>query len=138
MIVSSDFGGAVPEARKQQAAWTKYIDFSRVKAFVQIAISPAVEWGTRNIVLSAGLGGMRPNIAVLGFYNLQDLNLNKPLIDIETPEDSVNRTNAAAKFSKHDKNQKLDGLLPTDDCKREDMMSVTSYVTILEDVSLGL
>lgn len=63
--MTPDFGNAVSEARLQQAAWTKYIDFSKIKAFVNIAISPAVEWGTRNIVLSAGLGGMRPNICIL-------------------------------------------------------------------------
>ena len=51
VIVTSDFGNAVPEARRQQSAWTKYIDFSKVKAFVNIAISPAVEWGARDIVL---------------------------------------------------------------------------------------
>ena len=62
VIVTPDFGNAVPEARRQQAAWTKYIDFSKVKAFVNIAISPAVEWGTRNIVLSAGLGRFRVHI----------------------------------------------------------------------------
>jgi len=45
VIVTDDFGGAVPEARRQQAAWTKYIDFSKIKAFVNIAISPGVEWG---------------------------------------------------------------------------------------------
>ena len=56
VIVTPDFSKAVPEARRQQAAWSKYIDFSKVKAFVNIAISPAVEWGARNIVLSAGLG----------------------------------------------------------------------------------
>lgn len=71
VIVTSNFGASVPEARRQQAAWTKYIDFSKIKAFVNVAISPSVEWGTRNIVLSAGLGGMRPNIVVLGFYNIQ-------------------------------------------------------------------
>jgi len=133
--VSSDFGSAVPEARKQQTAWTKYIDFSRVKAFVHIAISPAVEWGSRNIVLSAGLGGMRPNIAVLGFYNLQELNQNVPLIDIGTSEETVTGTQDTSNLSKQDKSRKIDGLLPTDDNRREDMISVTSYVTILEDVS---
>jgi hypothetical protein len=44
VIVTDDFGGSVPEARRQQAAWTKYIDFSKIKAFVNIAISPAPEW----------------------------------------------------------------------------------------------
>ena len=59
VIVTPDFSNAVPEARRQQTAWTKYIDVSKVKAFVNIAISPTVEWGTRNIVLSAGLGKPR-------------------------------------------------------------------------------
>ena len=76
VIVTDDFGSSVPEARRQQAAWTKYIDFSKIKAFVNIAISPGVEWGARNIVLSAGLGGMRPNIAVVGFYSKFDCSQN--------------------------------------------------------------
>jgi potassium/chloride transporter 9 len=73
VIVSQNFAEAVPEARQQQQSWTKYIDFSRIKAFVNIAISPVVEWGARNLVLGAGLGGMRPNIVVMGFYNLPEL-----------------------------------------------------------------
>lgn len=73
VIVSPNFAEAVPEARRQQQSWTRYIDFSRIKAFVNIAISPAMEWGARNLVLGAGLGGMRPNIVVLGFYNLPEL-----------------------------------------------------------------
>ena len=88
VIVTQDFGGVVPEARRQQTAWTKYIDFSKIKAFVNIAISPAVEWGARNIVLSTGLGGMRPNIIVMGFYNLNELRESKPLIDVPSPQPS--------------------------------------------------
>ena len=138
VIVTDDFGGSVPEARRQQAAWTKYIDFSKIKAFVNIAISPGVEWGARNIVLSAGLGGMRPNIAVLGFYNLDDLRRSQPLIDIPkmaSPDSSPSQDKVARRDSK---DTKLDGLLPTDSCKTEAMMSVTSYVTILEDLLLRL
>ena len=73
VIISQDFGAAVPEARRQQQSWTRYIDFSRIKAFVNITISPMIEWGARNLVLSAGLGGMRPNVVVMGFYNLSEL-----------------------------------------------------------------
>lgn len=85
VIVSNDFGSSVPEARRQQSAWTKYIDFSKIKAFVNIAISPGVEWGARNVVLSAGLGGMRPNITVMGFYNLDVFRRNQPLVEIPSP-----------------------------------------------------
>ena len=64
IIVTTEFQDSFPEVRKQQTAWMKYIDFSRIKAFPQVAIAPTFEWGARNVVLSAGLGGMRPNIAV--------------------------------------------------------------------------
>lgn len=141
MIVSQDFGGSVPEARRQQVAWMKYIDFSKVKAFVNIAISPGVEWGARNIVLGAGLGGMRPNIAVMGFYNMDDLRRSKPLIDIsEISQPTLPKAgNGSAETDGRTPNgDKLEGALPTDSCRTESMMSVQSYVTILEDLLLNL
>ncbi|KAF4625260.1 hypothetical protein G7Y89_g12909 [Cudoniella acicularis] len=145
VIVTDDFGGSVPEARRQQAAWTKYIDFSKIKAFVNIAISPGLEWGVRNILLSSGLGGMRPNIAVMGFYNLDELRRKQPLIDIpemllrpagirEALEPKIPRRRPR----RDSKDAKMEGVLPTDACKTEDMMSVTSYVTVLEDLLLRL
>lgn len=137
VIVTDDFGGAVPEARRQQAAWTKYIDFSKIKAFVNIAISPGVEWGARNLVLSAGLGGMRPNIAVLGFYNLDDLRRSKPLVDIsEISPASTRRSDIQQNGRRDSRDMRMEGQLPTDFCRTEGMMSVTSYVTILEDLLL--
>lgn len=146
VIIADDFGTAVPEARRQQINWTKYIDFSRIKAFVNIAISPGVEWGTRNIILGAGLGGMRPNIVVMGFYNLEKFSKTKPLIDIpplKLPQvrarlesttspgtQPVRRTNSSA--------TNFGTLLPTDACRIEGDVSPTSYVTILEDMLLRL
>ena len=144
VIVANEFGTAVPEARRQQAAWTKYIDFSKVKAFVNIAISPAVEWGTRNIVLSAGLGGMRPNIVVMGFYNLGEFRKAKPLIDLD-PLPHQDRASEAKLFKasqgrhrRDSKAEKLQGLLPTDACRTETPIGPTTYVTILEDLLLRL
>jgi potassium/chloride transporter 9 len=129
VIVSQDFGSSVPEARRQQSNWAKLIDFSKIKAFVQIAISPGVEWGVRNIVLGAGLGGMRPNIAVLGFYNMDDLRHSRPLINVPELPHSSKASSIALD---------IEGELPTDSCKTESMMSVTTYVTILEDLLLRL
>ena len=142
VIVTEDFANAVPEARRQQTAWNKYIDFSKIKAFVSIAISPGPEWGARNIVLNAGLGGMRPNIAILGLYNMDDLRRNQPLIDIpdmDTPQkapekDPMSNARPKPRLRKDSRDKKLDGSLPTDTCKTEAMMSVSSYLTILEDL----
>ncbi|KAL2833463.1 amino acid permease-domain-containing protein [Aspergillus cavernicola] len=65
VLVTNDFSSAVPEARRQQATWTKLVENSKVKAFVNIAISPTIEWGIRNVALNSGLGGMRPNIVII-------------------------------------------------------------------------
>jgi len=143
VIVTQDFGGAVPEAQRQQTAWTKYIDFSKVKAFVNIAISPAVEWGTRNVVLSAGLGGMRPNLVVMGFFNLNDLR-RKPLVDVPQPQearpDSLTESphSGKKKSRRRSKADKLSGALPTDPNRSEAPIAAQSYVTILEDLLLSL
>ncbi|KAF7938750.1 uncharacterized protein EAE98_001088 [Botrytis deweyae] len=143
IIVTDDFSQSVPEARRQQAAWNKYIDFSKIKAFVNIAISPALEWGARNIILNAGLGGMRPNIAVMGFYNLDDLRNAQPLIDISEPSEpssgNVKKFKTPPRYRRQNSGEKkMQGVLPTDLCRTEGMMSVTSYVTILEDLLFKL
>lgn len=143
VIVSQDFGAAVPEARQQQKSWTKYIDFSKIKAFVSIVISPAVEWGARNLVLAAGLGSMRPNIVIMGFYNISELRQTQPLIRIPSPQpsgpsgkvvvnSSISRTateTAARKIQigEHES-------LPTDAMRTEGSVGIQSYVTTIEDL----
>jgi potassium/chloride transporter 9 len=161
IIVTDNFAGAVPEARKQQQSWTKYIDFSRIKAFVNIAISPTLEWGARNLVLGAGLGGMRPNVVVMGFYNLGELRQSQPFNHIPSPQPSrpsSKATNhpisrkaiqAAAKQREtgkvqilpKDKLRQIDntqGNLPTDAMRPEDAIGIKSYVTVVEDLVLRL
>ncbi|KAH4219786.1 hypothetical protein HBI56_037370 [Parastagonospora nodorum] len=147
VIVTNNFAEAVPEARRQQQSWTKYIDFSRIKAFVNIAISPAVEWGARNLVLGAGLGGMRPNIVVMGFYNLPELRQNQPYNHIPSPQPS----RPSSKATNHSTSRKAiqaaarqrqkghsQGTLPTDAMKPEDAIGIKSYVTVVEDLVLRL
>lgn len=148
VIVSNDFGSVVPEARRQQAAWTKFIDISKIKAFVNITIAPGVEWGTRNIVLNSGLGGMRPNIVVMGAYNLNEYHNSQPLIDIQTSEGPKTRFkpfSADLPVSNRLKHQQrvlrgkdFQELLPTDSCKNEGAVNIKSYVMILEDLLLRL
>lgn len=148
VIVSDDFAHDVPEARRQQTAWTKFIEVSKVKAFVNVAISPAVEWGTRNIVLSAGLGGMRPNIVVMGAYNLDEYWASQPLIDLSGSESSavmpphalrqIAPQNAMHRKQRELRDGQAQGILPTDSCKTESAVGIKSYVTILEDLLLGL
>ncbi|KAI2641634.1 amino acid permease-domain-containing protein [Hypomontagnella submonticulosa] len=145
VIVTDDFNSGIHEAKLQQSAWTRYIsEFSRIKAFVQLTMSPTIEWGVRNLILSAGLGGMRPNIAVLGFYNMDDLRKSRPLTQIPEVPSTPTRARAeetiegkASKRRRGDTSARLlEGFLPTDTIRTEGMMSVVSYLTILEDLTL--
>ncbi|KAK4203727.1 amino acid permease-domain-containing protein [Triangularia verruculosa] len=146
VIVTDDFAMGVNEAKMQQTAWSKYIsEYSRIKAFVQLSMSPSITWGVRNLILSAGLGGMRPNIAVLGFYNMDDLRRSQPSLQVpEAPISPATTTQTDAKTEAPVRRRKrgdtsarlMEGFLPTDAIKTEDMMSVTSYMTILEDLAL--
>ena len=133
VIVSDDFGTAVPEARHQQSAWTKYIDFSKIKAFVNICISPTLEWGTRNVALSAGLGGMRPNIAVMGAFNLDLFHR------LASDGNQLHASGAPGFIRRTSSNlERMAGDLPTDANRSERDITPSSYVTILEDLILRL
>lgn len=154
VIVTQDFPGAVAEAKQQQSNWQKYIDFSKIKAFINISISPAVEWGARNVVLGAGLGGMRPNIVVMGFFNLNDLRHSQTLVDVPSPQPSrpASVRSLELRASKDLKSPKpkdpkkrlqkdvetLRGRLPTDINRPEGAIGACSYMTVLEDMVLRL
>ena len=133
VIVSDDFGGSVPEARKQQAAWMKYIDVSRVKAFIDVAIAPSLEWGARNLLMNAGLGGMRPNIIVIGMYNLDLFRAAQPLIDtsdIPRTENDNGRRDSEI--------ERMKTPLPTDENRQERDITPAAWITILEDLLFRL
>ncbi|KAM0271073.1 hypothetical protein ACHAPA_003144 [Fusarium lateritium] len=149
VIVTDDFNSGVHEARLQQHAWTKYInEFSKIKAFVQLTMSPTITWGIRNLILSAGLGGMRPNIAVLGFYNMDELRKSTPRLRIpdvpvsfskqmQRPPKSNGKAPERPRRRRGDTSARLmEGILPTDVIRTENMMSPREYLTIVEDLAL--
>jgi solute carrier family 12 (potassium/chloride transporters), member 9 len=146
VIVTADFKTGVHEAKLQQSAWANYItEYSRIKAFVQLTMSPTITWGVRNLILSAGLGGMRPNIAIIGFYNMEELRASQPWTKIpETPLSPKSpRLNASQPKSTGSRRRRgdsaarlMEGALPTDAIRTEERISSTEYMTMLEDLAL--
>ena len=134
VIVTDDFGHSVPEAKRQRAAWTQFIDLVKIKAFINVVVSPSMEWGSRNLVLSAGLGGMRPNIVMMGFFNLEQFRNEQPLIDIPSPPPERRDTGRKRRKSQG----QVKGALPTDVCFVEKRTDLQSYVLTLEDMVLKL
>lgn len=128
VIVTDDFTNAVPEARRRQAAWTKFIEYSKVKAFTNITVAPTAEWGVRNIVLNSGLGGMRPNIVIIDEYRQ-----NQSIGDIfQRKQRRRHSKGAGLALGRQESDPSAD---------ESDLTSSTSaqaYITILEDLLFKL
>lgn len=129
VLVTDDFSTAVPEARRQQTVWTKLVEYSKIKAFVNVAVSPAAEWGVRNIVLNSGLGGMRPNIVVIDQYRE-----NQSLVETVSVGGNRRESSKSRRRSSLFGSQYKDG---AEDAPRKGM-TCQSYVTILEDLLFNL
>ncbi|CAG8142738.1 unnamed protein product [Penicillium nalgiovense] len=129
VLVTDDFSAAVPEARRQQTAWTKFVEYSKIKAFVNIAVSPAAEWGMRNIVLNSGLGGMRPNIVVIDQFR-SDQSLVETFSLSSGRRDSRARRHSIHSSSRTEESSGSGSANPP--------MSGQTYVTILEDLLFKL
>lgn len=120
IIVAKDFASTVPLVRKEQAAWSRFIEYSKVKAFVNISVAPNAEWGVRSVTLNSGLGGMRPNIVVI------------PHIDDEplSPDSQENRNNESDATGG-------DNTDPNN-ARTAHKKAVQSYLTVLEDLLFKL
>ncbi|CAO1631510.1 unnamed protein product [Parajaminaea phylloscopi] len=140
--IKGEFGECLSELRKQQIAWLKLVDLSGIKSFVDVVIANDEREGARSLILSAGLGGMRPNIVVLGFpRDLQALaraggramrkdqsvsaKSDSSQITIRGPH--VAKSQAASKSGVH-----VDAL-PTDATRKEAPITAQAYVGIIED-----
>ncbi|KAJ1942763.1 hypothetical protein EC988_006405 [Linderina pennispora] len=93
----------------------RLIDFAQVKAFLNLAVDTDEGAGARSIIFGAGLGGMRPNIVVMGFLKLNQ----------QWPSNRQSDTGAID-----------DVLLPTDGIKLNTPIEPQAYLRIIEDVLL--
>ncbi|KAG9493895.1 hypothetical protein GDO78_001651 [Eleutherodactylus coqui] len=48
--------------------WLQLVDKLNVKAFVNLTLSDSVRYGAQQLLFISGLGGMRPNTVIMGFY----------------------------------------------------------------------
>ncbi|KAE8603573.1 hypothetical protein XENTR_v10014376 [Xenopus tropicalis] len=68
----------------QTDTWLQLVDELNIKAFVNLTLSDSVRHGVQQLLFISGLGGMRPNTVVLGFYSRsapQDLQKNEQELD---------------------------------------------------------
>jgi len=125
VIVTESFQTNFTEFKTQQNSWSKLRDISKIKAFVQIGLGPTLPWGVRNVFLGSGLGGMKPNITVLGYFDLAkhysktDKHVRPKMNQRQSSQHTVNIES-----------------LPTDQCRNEKRVSIQNWVQIIEDLIL--
>ncbi|XP_056421493.1 solute carrier family 12 member 9-like isoform X1 [Hyla sarda] len=52
----------------QSDFWLQLVDELNIKAFVNLTLSDSVRYGAQQLLFISGLGGMRPNTVIMGFY----------------------------------------------------------------------
>ncbi|KAJ8410677.1 hypothetical protein AAFF_G00186340 [Aldrovandia affinis] len=50
-------------------SWLSLVDHLNIKAFVNLTLADSIRHGVQHLLFISGLGGMRPNTLVLGFYD---------------------------------------------------------------------
>ncbi|KAJ3603955.1 hypothetical protein NHX12_028696, partial [Muraenolepis orangiensis] len=55
--------------QSQYDSWLSLVDHLNIKAFVNLTLADSVRHGVQQLLFISGLGGMRPNTLVLGFYD---------------------------------------------------------------------
>ncbi|CAB4256692.1 similar to Saccharomyces cerevisiae YBR235W Putative ion transporter, similar to mammalian electroneutral Na(+)-(K+)-C1- cotransporter family [Maudiozyma barnettii] len=132
VTVTNDFQTQYSELKKQKHAWEKIRDMSKIKAFVQVATGPSLLWGIRNVYLGSGLGGMKPNISVIGFFDLESYRHH----NAQREEPQLTATRDVTKQAVC-VNIPMGALpLPTDMFKNEEKVRITQWVEVIEDLSL--
>ncbi|BFZ58819.1 hypothetical protein PYCC9005_005884 [Savitreella phatthalungensis] len=127
VLVTKDFGEDLEELRRQQDAWHKLVEHLKVKAFVQVGVAQDEVWGAMNLCLSSGLGGLKPNLVVIAFFNLAGTDPGDLPAMQRLTEHAERRQERLREQADQDK-------LPTDNCRRNPAMAVCTYLNIVEDI----
>lgn len=101
--------------------WLSLIDHMRVKAFVELTLAKSVREGIQHLIRISGMGAMKPNTIILGFYD------EEACCDFFDDENSPYRTN---KFT----SSNTGILFPYRKKNEIKSLSPDEYVNIVSDV----
>ncbi|KAJ3121109.1 hypothetical protein HK098_003958 [Nowakowskiella sp. JEL0407] len=76
--IVGEFDDVSPIFKKQVHSWLRFVDLLHLKAFVNVTIAKDERIGAQSLLMGSGLGGMRPNIVVLGFHKNNTPAISEP------------------------------------------------------------
>ncbi|KEI36553.1 uncharacterized protein L969DRAFT_100231 [Mixia osmundae IAM 14324] len=134
-VLLGDFCNAIEELKRQKLAWLRLVNVSGIKAFVDMTVAVDERIGAQNLMLSAGIGGMRPNIVIVGFPERAAWRRKaRQRQDVDVRSHSSAASDITVRPADDDSHIDVLGSLPTDANRAETPISATNYVGILEDV----
>ncbi|XP_058450902.1 solute carrier family 12 member 9 [Malaya genurostris] len=105
---------------EEYTQWLSLIDHMKVKAFVELTLSRSVREGIQHLIRISGMGAMKPNTIILGFY---DEEMSKDFFEHEnSPYKTGEFDGNGIKLFPYRRNGEHKALQPTD------------YVQIIDDV----
>ncbi|XP_065081052.1 solute carrier family 12 member 9 isoform X2 [Ochlerotatus camptorhynchus] len=105
---------------EEYTQWLSLIDHMKVKAFVELTLSKSVREGIQHLIRISGMGAMKPNTIILGFYDEEQ---SKDFFEHEnSPYKTAEFDDNGIKLFPYRRNGEQKTLLPTD------------YVQIIDDV----
>ncbi|XP_030630350.1 solute carrier family 12 member 9-like [Chanos chanos] len=114
-------------------SWLTLVDVLNIKAFVNLTLADSVRHGVQHLLFISGLGGMRPNVLVLGFYDdscPQDKLQDKKFPSCVSPLSPLSPTKESKRCVFHFPTLRGNGVGDKDSAK--DLL-VEEYVSVIAD-----